>query len=97
MVGIFLRTYGVEKVYNSGLIDELMGNTNTAIHAYTCFVGSCRFPVNARMLIMMTGNQQAKSVKMINIILLARVESWFILVDRTCKNSDLENNRIYSD
>jgi hypothetical protein len=32
-VGILLRTNGVEKVYRRGLIDELIGNTNTAIHA----------------------------------------------------------------
>ena len=32
-VGIFPRTNGVEKVYRKGLIDELIGSTNTAIHA----------------------------------------------------------------
>ena len=32
-VGIFLRTYGVEKVYSSGLIDEFIGKTKTAIQA----------------------------------------------------------------
>ena len=60
-----------------------IGTTNTAIHAYAAPFGSFKCPVKDRMLIMMTGNQQRKSVRMINIILMAMVEFCFVRVDRT--------------
>jgi hypothetical protein len=69
------RTKGVENVYNRGFILLFIGNTKTAIHAYTCFRGSCRLLAKASMLMMITGNQQKKSVKIMNSIRLANVES----------------------
>jgi hypothetical protein len=77
------RTRGVENVYNKGLILLFIGNTKTAIQAYTCFRGSCRLLAKASTLIMITGNQQKKSVKIMNNIRLAKVESWLALVDLT--------------
>ena len=74
---------GVEKVYISELMALFIGTTNTAIHAYAAPFGSSKCPVKDSMLIMMTGNQQRKSVRMINIILVAMVEFCFIRVEHT--------------
>jgi hypothetical protein len=77
------RTKGVENVYNRGLILLFIGNIKTATQAYTCFRGSYRLLAKASILMMITGHQQKKSVKIINSIRLASVESWFARVDLT--------------
>lgn len=64
-------------------MEELTGKTKTAIHTYTSCFGSYKFPVKDSTPMMITGIQQKKSVRIINIIFVAIAVSRLTLVDLT--------------
>lgn len=64
-------------------MEEFTGRTNTAIHTYTSFFGSYKFPVKDNTPMTITGIQQKKSVRIMNIIFAAIAVSRLTLVDLT--------------
>lgn len=64
-------------------MEEFTGRTNTAIHTYTSCFGSYKLPVKESTPMIMTGIQQKKSVKIMNIIFAAIDVSRLTLVDLT--------------
>ena len=71
-------TCGVESVYSNGLIAELIGRANTAIHTARSPGGSNVFSTWERMPIEMIGIQHKKSVRIMKNTLLASALSLLV-------------------
>ena len=77
----YVHTWEVDNVYRIGLMAELTGRANTAIHTVRSPGSSNVFSTRDLMLNMNTGNQHKASVRMMLNTRLASAVSLLVLVD----------------